>query len=579
MTTSAPRPDSWTVRLCDSLEKVFPDEAPRSLNPTIPLVGYRGQAVSVQLAIRAPALRWPAAVDEVTLEIDAPGGVRAETHAVELVPVEQPAPIDPDDGYLRTVPGLFPDVLRPLTEARFVPVAGQWRSIWITLRIAPDAPAGPVEVRITAFRSAGAQNHPDAAARTELIGEHTVDLTIIGAELPPVRIPVTHWFHVDGLSQYYGDAVYSENHWTSIDRFLGAFVEAGGNAILTPVWTPPLDTAVGGERLCVQLLTIHETGPDRYEIDTTRLRRWMDLCARHGIRTLEIPHLFTQWGARATPAIYIHTSSGVERRFGWDVPATDPAYRRLMEQLIPLLRAELAAHWDGDVLFHISDEPTAENLPTYSAAKEVVADLLDGTRVIDAISDVELYESGAVDEPVVATNHAAAFFARGIRPVWLYYCVAQDVDVANRFIALPSARSRILGQQLFRESAAGFLHWGFNFYNTVQSRAPLDPFRDTCAGGGFYGGDAFLVYPGPDRTPWPSIRSRVVADAFDDYRALQLLEELTDRTQALAALGEEAVTLTQYPRDADYARRAAARVADRIAHALDGTEHSQERGA
>lgn len=555
---AAPR-TAWTTILCDSLEKVFPDTEPRPMSTDIPLVAFRGQTVSFQIAVLPPSMRWPADVAELEATVEAPEHAGAQLHAVELVPVELPAPVDPDGGYLRTSPGLFPDLLRPLPEGRFRPVSEQWRSLWVTVRIAAEAPAGsaPVHVRI---RTRAEQPGESGT----LIGEHRLEVSVVPVRLPQMRIPVTHWFHLDGLAHHYADEVFSEGHWESIDRFLAAYVEVGGNTVLTPVWTPPIDTAIDHHRLPTQLLGIREDAPQQYTFDFTDLHRWIGLCRSHGIRWLEIPHLFTQWGARATPAVYVETPSGVEQRFGWDVPATDPTYRTFLEQLIPVLRSELDTAWGTDVIFHISDEPTTENLEYYSAAKAVVADLLDGARVIDAISDVELYESGAVAEPVVATNHAGPFLDRNVSPMWLYYCVAQDIKVANRFISLPSPRNRVLGQQLFREQADGFLHWGFNFYNTVRSLAPLNPFQDTCAGGGFYGGDAFLVYPGQDRSPWPSIRSRVLAEAMDDYRVLQLLEDLTDRGTALAALGSERVELQDYPTSADHYRRVAAMLAQTI---------------
>lgn len=144
--------------------------------------------------------------------------------------------------------------------------------------------------------------------------------------------------------------------------------------------------------------------------------------------------------------------------------------------------------------------------------------------------------------PIVATDHVGPFLEAGRTP-WVYYCVSQNRDVANRFIALPSVRNRVLGRQLFAFDAPGFLHWGYNFWWTQFSLAPVDPFTDTCAGGPFFGGDAFAVYPGPDGTPWLSIRHRVFAQAMADHRALTLLAELTDRPSAKALI-DEGGTLT-----------------------------------
>ncbi|BAS13252.1 conserved hypothetical protein [Arthrobacter sp. Hiyo8] len=54
--------------------------------------------------------------------------------------------------------------------------------------------------------------------------------------------------------------------------------------------------------------------------------------------------------------------------------------------------------------------------------------------------------------------------------------------------------------------------------------------------GAFPGGDAFLVYPGPDGVPWESIRYKVFAQAMWDHRALSLLAKLAGREEVLALI-------------------------------------------
>ena len=49
--------------------------------------------------------------------------------------------------------------------------------------------------------------------------------------------------------------------------------------ILTPIFTPPLDTAVGGERTTTQLVGIKTDG-DAYCFDFAKLDRWVELCRR-----------------------------------------------------------------------------------------------------------------------------------------------------------------------------------------------------------------------------------------------------------------------------------------------------------
>lgn len=543
----------WSAVLCDSLAKVFPDERPRELTESIPLVGLRGEVVSFQVAVLPPYLSNAVRLGGVRVELSLPAGLDADVSSVELVPVSLPAFEDADDHYLRTAPGLFPDLLRPVDDATIAPVPGQWRAAWVDLRIGRMTAPGTHEVGVRAI----AEHTGEEISRWELT------LHVPEFELPPLDIPHTEWFHCDALADYYGYEVFGEEHWSSIDSFLGSAARAGINSVLTPVWTPPLDTEIGGARTPTQLVRIRDDGDEQYEFDFTLLRRWMALCRKHDMRYLEIPHLFSQWGAKATPAIYVSSGEQEERRFGWHVEATDPRYRAFLEQFLPALLDVLDSEWERqNVFFHISDEPTHEQVQTYSAARSVVADLLEGRQIIDAISDLPLYESGLVPIPVVAADHASAFHEARVDPMWLYYCVAQNRFVANRFIALPSTRSRVLGAQLFCTRASGFLHWGFNFYNSSLSRRRIDPFQDTCAGASFPGGDPFLVYPGPEGTPWESIRHRVVAEAFLDHRLLQAVRD-SHGMDAARRLADQAgtLTMTEYSYDADDYRRLLVRAA------------------
>ena len=77
------------------------------------------------------------------------------------------------------------------------------------------------------------------------------------ARLPAQTLLHTEWFHADCLASYYGVAPLSEEHWRILENFIRAAGEEHGiNMLLTPVFTPPLDTAVNGERLTVQLVDV-----------------------------------------------------------------------------------------------------------------------------------------------------------------------------------------------------------------------------------------------------------------------------------------------------------------------------------
>jgi hypothetical protein len=542
----ADRPD-WTFVVTDSLEKVFPDETPRAIDEGIPLTAFAGETVSFQIAFLPPTL--PPVEDMPTLRVEVGEDAAAFTKVarVELVPCTVLAFEGHDDGYVRDRPGLYPDLLRPLGAAGTVrPFVGQWGAVWIAVT-APADLAGTLTVPVTVR----------AEATGAVLFSTTVPVQVSPLRLPDLDIVNTQWVHLDGLADFYGDEVFSEDHWRAIENVIAKAAEMGVNSVLTPTWTPPLDTAVGGTRRPVQLIDVRDEDGE-YRFDFGKLERWMEICRRSGITSLEIAHLFTQWGAEATPAIYVQTGSGLEQRFGWHVPATDPEYRRLLDALLPALRAELDSRWGLDrVIFHISDEPHGpQMLESYRAARSMVDDLLAGCTIVDALSDFEFYSSGAVPLPVVATDALDPFFEARVEHLWMYYCVGQHRDVANRFIGQPSTRNRVIGAQLFLMGAEGFLHWGFNFYNARNSTHPIDPYRDTCAGGAFLAGDSFIVYPGEDRVPYESIRFRVFAEAMADHRAMQMLRDLAgpDAVRAVVDPAGE-LTMTRYSYDPDHYRR------------------------
>jgi len=534
---------NWQFAICDGLARVHPTSTPRPLASDTILQAFLGEPASFQLAYRPPDNPDRPDNRPLTIRVSGAAADLVTMSCVGLVPAAFVALPGHDDGYEWDTPGLYPDVLRPAPDGSAPVIPGAWLAVWFDVKTADPNRAGEHHLLITATTADGDE-----------VFRQVVTVSITGVTLPPLGIVSSHWMHLDSLADHYQVPVFSEQHWDLIDRFMASAAQLGANSLLTPVWTPPLDTAVGSYRSTVQLVDITTDGDGTYHFDFSKLRRWLALCRRHGITNIEIAHLFTQWGAAFTPAIVISENNATQptRAFGWEVAATDPRYRHLLAALLPALQQVLSAEWQPEnVVFHISDEPTPENMANYLAAKNVVADLLDGWTVADALSDFAFYQTGAVKLPIVATDHVAPFFAArdvqtGDEPptaqverikMWVYYCVAQHRDVANRFIGMPSARNRAIGQQLFANRVAGFLHWGFNFWYTDHARAQVNPFADTTAGGAFQAGDAFIVYPGEDGTPWPAIRHRVFAQAIWDYRALQAVKARHGEAAALKTIG------------------------------------------
>lgn len=540
--------------LTGSLTKVFPAQRPAPLPENPVFTALQGEVPALQLVYSkaVDGNQFPPVWFTVAL---AGAPCPARLREVGLVGCDYPVWENADDGYLTHAPGLFPDPLYPLPGGRVRPLAGQYRALWVDFPLENAIP-GEYAVTLTARADAffedpnGDRRENEAAAQQVFTLSFT--LKMLAARLPEQTLLHTEWFHADCLANYYHAEPLSERHWALLENFIAPLKsEYGANMLLTPVFSPPLDTAVGTERTIVQLADIaREGGAYRFGFD--KLARWCALCQKYGITHIEVPHLFTQWGAHATPNIYATVDGAYRRLFGWDVPATSPEYRAFLEVFIPALREKLAEFgFDGaHVYFHISDEPSAAHLDSYKAAKAQVADLLAGCPVVDALSDYAFYAGGLVEQPIPANDHIQPFLDNHVPDLWVYYCCAQGHLVPNRFYAMPSARNRIMGVLMYLYGVKGFLQWGYNFYNSQNSLAAINPYAETSAGHAFPGGDPFLVYPGGDGRPVSSLRAQVQREGLDDLRALQLLEQLAgrDTVETLIYEGhEKPFTFTSYP--------------------------------
>ncbi|MGI6238576.1 MAG: DUF4091 domain-containing protein [Christensenellales bacterium] len=524
------------LRLVSPLEKVFLDEPPRG--GYLRASALRGETASFQAAWIAQVGNFRGYV-ELRVHADVPVRLRR----VRAVPVAFPAIPDADGDYLRKTPGLYPDLLEDTDGRRLRVYAFRWESCWIDIE---GAPAGDHEIAVALCDEAGIE-----------LAREVFHLHIIAADLPAQTLIHTKWFHCDGICEYYGLEMWSEEFWRVCEAFIRLMPKRGINMLLTPIHTPPLDTRVGGERMTCQLVDVY-AGNAGYSFGFEKLHRWVEMAQRCGIEYFEMAHLFTQWGAKFAPKIVADVCGETKRIFGWDTEATGTLYRDFLRAYLPALTAELKRMGIAErVYFHISDEPSAEMIDDYRAARDLAMPYLEGFPVMDALSSFEFYKTGAVAKPIPANNHIAPFLEAGVEGLWTYYCVGQYKDVSNMFMAMPSYRNRILAQQLYKFGIEGFLQWGYNFYHAQFADYPIDPFLITDGDGFAPAGDAFQVYPGAGGVPLESIRMMVTAQAMEDLRAFQLLEQLRGRAFVMAILedGVAPITFEQYPRSADYIHR------------------------
>lgn len=516
------------LMLISSLDKVFWDgcDDPHPLEEDVMLENER---YAFQAAFRYQNEKDPMrAFGSCTLS-----GMDGEIRQVESVPSRLAALPEQAD-VLRREPGWYPDILAEAGRVKLLP--GQWGSLWITL---PGGEPGEREVRVTLTVGEVSRS---AALRIRVLPER----------LPKQKLVFTQWLHWDCVAQQHGVEMFSPRFWTILDNYVSTAADYGINMLLTPIFTPPLDTEPGGRRMPCQLVDVWRTAENGWRFGFDRLSRWIALCRRHGIDRFELSHLFTQWGAKATPAVWAEVD-GVQRQvFGWHVSSGDPEYAAFLGAFLPALDRFLRTEGVADrCVLHISDEPEGEALELYCRTAALVARAMPGYPIMDAMSDYEIYRRSGIQIPVVALDAMDAFVEKDVRPLWGYYCWVQYRGVSNRFMSMPSLCTRILGVQAWVYRMEGFLHWGLNFHNSQLSRGSIYPYAVTDADGAFPSGDPFSVYPAGEGCV-PSLRMAVFREGLQDLQALERLEEKRGREAVEALIREELgeVTFRQWPRDA-----------------------------
>ena len=428
-------------------------------------------------------------------------------------------------------PGILPDILKPMPKEPWA-YRDSWRAIWVTVDgskglIAPGK--YPITFNFT-------DNEKSSIS---------FELEVLPGVIPEQKFPVTNWLHCDSICNYHNVEFLSDGFWKYAATYIESAVRNNSIMILTPVFTPPLDTAVGGERLTTQLVDV-EVNNGQYSFNFDNLGKWIDMCLPLGVKYFEIAHLFTQWGCKYAPKVMATVDGEYKRIFGWETDGHGEEYQGFLSEFLPKLVDFLKAKSVYDMCyFHLSDEPSIDMIEDYRKASEFVRQYIPLEKFIDALSCVEYAKEGLIKNPVVSVGHVPEFIKDNVDTTWCYYCLG-PIDTTNRFVAWASYRTRVLGLMMFKHDMKGFLHWGFNFYNTLHSNEYIDPYSSCTAGGWAPGGDPYVLYPSKTGGDVESIRLCVFSDAIKDFLVLDALLEKYSREELLKRFGLENMTFKTF---------------------------------
>jgi len=510
------------TKAVSALEKPFADQSISDFKERNFLSALRGERVSFQLI-------YTYKMDDVEKrewvlyhpEISGPLAPYATLSAVRNVGVQKPCVGTPearaDKNYLRTTPGLYPDVLTPLGVGnKFVSASDILNSIWIDIDIPADtALVGKQTLTVDIIKNKDSSK----------VATHTYTVDILPVVLPEEKVLYTQFLYQSVLSSYYGIEPYSERHWQLMEKYFAVARREGMNTLFTQL----------------ALVKVTKTAPCKYRVNLSRFKRFVEMGNRLGYLRVEISHLFSAGNASYALNSYGYYENGEYKTFG-GVPATDPETTAYLRAVLGAIIRYMKKHDDDSrLIFHVADEPAADQIENFRAARATIADLIDPYEGVDAIygtSDAiaAYYKEGLIRNPSPETPHVEHFCSLGVERLWTYYCCGPTERYSNRFIAQSSPVTRSIGMQMYKFNIHGFLHWGINYYGGGDCGGYTLPYVDQSAQNWVSAGDSFTLYPAMNGAPYESIRAVIMQEALQDIRAMQLCESLYSHKEVVDAI-------------------------------------------
>lgn len=492
---------------------------------------FKNEAFSFQTAFRAvfedgEGNGWND-TSEFKVEVMSEINNSIDIYFVENVPAFRVGYSTADDWFLRKNPGLYPDCLCRKNGNCFSVTAGYWKSIWININENTDIKPGEYQIGIKIINT---ENNLTAA-------EKSIKIQVCDISLPKQNTVLTNWVHYDCISYFSRTKPFSDSFFSCLKKYIRMAAKNGQNMILTPAFTPPLDTPVGEERKTVQLVSVRKEN-GKYSFDFSLMKKFIDTALSCGTEYFEHSHFYTQWGAKCAPKIIVTENGKEKKMFGWHTDAQSDEYRYFLHSYITELKKFMKTNgYEKRFFFHISDEPEEKNLKSYEFASKFLRNELKGYLTGDALSNYAFFENGLTDNPIVNTRSIKDFLGKTER-LWLYYTGYECNEyMSNRLIGMPQERGRILGFQLYYFGIKGFLNWGFNAHHNCLARSMVNPKISSDMNGDFVSGTSYLVYP-DGKNVEPSVRLMTIRDEMQDIRACELLESLYGRDFVLSVISK-----------------------------------------
>lgn len=505
----SPDPGSEWLFFADSMDKVLPSVtnwSERSAATNVDLLMARDESESFQLVVVAREHTLNASLEVSTICLDSGEELSVNIYSVgyaQCGPSERAYPV--------AASGLWPDPLLPFSPAK-IP-AGETRCWWLTVDTSSETLPGVYSGSIRVSSECGERIIP-------------LEINVLPVTLPRPGNFGCHiglyWPQVAGW--YFDDQEYLGSvplemlvEWA---RFLGKYritpKNIGYEYRNVSIGEEPLPSL--GDNLGRLLMDREDSDQVRVDLsETVRVIRSLEPWPDYTLSSFRLPPFDEFLLDKKNPK----SEADPER--------SKP--EKVVRPVSAFLQAWKEAGLPEKSYLYGIDEPRAFQLPMVRQIYTALRQQSPQTKILQVISYGNPQDlDGLVDIwcPITPMlRKESDFFREQVaqgRTLWAYVCCWPSFPYGNLFIDRPGIETCLLPLQLVNEGASGLLYWACNYWGSQQERLfPEKPFLFDFNN---VSGDGTLIYPGPNKTPWPSIRLEQLRDGLEDAEAVLLLRRL-----------------------------------------------------
>lgn len=221
------------IKNVSSLEKVFENDSINKFEDYSYIRALKNEIVSYQIVLKSSK--------EHVLKI-INNNKAVNIRLVGYVPSNKPIFKEKyDQYYITDKPGLFPDVL--YEDVDHISIGKKNTVLWISFNT-NDFQLNKTNIEIDFCDTTGKKY------------KSVFCVDVIDKKLPQNDLIYSDWLYADCIANYYNIKIKSKKHWEWIEKYISKASSLGINMIITPLFTLPLDTEIGGERSTFQLVGV-----------------------------------------------------------------------------------------------------------------------------------------------------------------------------------------------------------------------------------------------------------------------------------------------------------------------------------